>query len=98
MPAKAETPDEKHPQRDSDALRARVDFVQALVIMRATLESTTDAILVTDEKIKVFDFNEKYIGMWKIPREILESGTLREVRELMSQNFADPRRFIGRIE
>jgi PAS domain S-box-containing protein len=66
--------------------------------LRATLESTTDAILVTDEKDRVIDFNEKYIGMWKIPREVLETATLREVRELMSQHFADPRRFIARIE
>ena len=43
-------------------------MVQSLAIMRATLESTTDGILVTDEKVKVIDFNEKYIGMWKIPR------------------------------
>ena len=66
--------------------------------MRATLESTTDAILVTDEKVKVTEFNEKYIDMWKIPREVLEGGMLREVRELASQNFADPQRFIARIE
>jgi len=68
---------------------ARREFVEALAIMRATLESTTDAILVTDEKAKVIDFNERYIGMWKIPREALESRTLREVWELMSKNFAD---------
>jgi PAS domain S-box-containing protein len=36
--------------------------------------------------------------MWKIPREVLETATLREVSELMSQHFADPRRFIARIE
>src|SRR5271166_1778224 len=46
------------------------ELAQALVIMRAILESTTDAILVTDEKAKVTDFNEKYIDMWKIPREV----------------------------
>ena len=40
---------------------------QALVKMRATLESTTDAILVTDE-LKVTDFNQKYIDTWKIQR------------------------------
>ena len=67
-------------------------------MMRATLESTTDAILVTDEKFKVTDFNEKYVDMWKIPRELLEGGMAREVRELTSQNFADPQGFIARIE
>src|SRR5271165_5302711 len=41
-------------------------LAQALVIMRATLEATTDAILVTDEKANVTEYNEKYIEMWKI--------------------------------
>jgi PAS domain-containing protein len=98
MPDSAESPEEPNQPRAPDALTAGIEFAQALVIMRATLESTTDAILVTDEKVKVLEFNEKYIGMWKIPREILENGTLREVRELMSQNFADPRRFMVRIQ
>jgi PAS domain S-box-containing protein len=90
--------DEPNQLRAADAVTARRELLQLLAILRATLESTTDAILVTDEKDKVIDFNEKYIGMWKIPREVLETATLREVRELMSQHFADPRRFIARIE
>jgi PAS domain S-box-containing protein len=70
---------------------------QALVKMRATLESTTDAILVTDE-LKVTDFNQKYIDMWKVPREILEGGTAHQVRQFKSQNFVNPRGFLARIE
>ena len=65
--------------------------------MRATLESTTDAILVTDEEGKVTDFNDKYLDMWKIPREVLEGGTAGDVREFASRNFADPQRFFARI-
>ena len=89
--------DEPNQLRAPDAVTRR-ELLQSLAILRATLESTTDAILVTDEKDRVIDFNEKYIGMWKIPREVLETATLREVSELMSQHFADPRRFIARIE
>ena len=58
--------------------------------MRATLESTTDAILVTDEEGKVTDFNDKYLDMWGIPREVPEGGTTSDVREFASRNFADP--------
>ena len=73
---------EQEIRRTNEVLEQRTrELAQALVIMRATLESTTDAILVTDEKVKVTDFNEKYIDMWKIPREVLEGGTAREVRE-----------------
>jgi PAS domain-containing protein len=78
--------------------RRTEELAHALLIMRAVLESTTDAILVTDEKVNVTNFNAKYIDMQKIPREVMESGVAREVQELASQNFADPQRFIARIE
>jgi two-component system sensor histidine kinase/response regulator len=74
------------------------ELAHALLIMRGVLEATTDAILVTDEKVNVTNFNAKYIDMRKIPREVMESGVAREVQELASQNFADPQRFIARIE
>jgi PAS domain S-box-containing protein len=92
--------DEQENQRTNDVpLERRTrELAKAVVIMRATLESTTDAILVTDEKGGVAHFNEKYIEMWKIPREVLEGGMVREMRELASRNFADPQRFIARIE
>jgi PAS domain S-box-containing protein len=99
MPDRTEPPEERNQLRATrGAVTARREFVEALAIMRATLESTTDAILVTDERGKVIDFNEKYIGMWKIPRQALKNRTLGEVWELMSQNFADPQRFSARLE
>ncbi|MBV9642051.1 MAG: PAS domain S-box protein [Verrucomicrobia bacterium] len=90
---------EQEIRRTNEALDQRTrELAQALAVTRATLESTMDAILVTDEKGKVTDFNQKYIDIWKIPRELLERGTLHAVRELKSENFADPKRFLARIE
>jgi two-component system sensor histidine kinase/response regulator len=89
--------------RANNELEQRVEertlqLAQALTIMRATLESTTDGILVTDDQLEVIDSNAKYTDMWKIPRGVMEAGVPREVRELASQKFADPRRFVDRIE
>jgi len=84
--------------RANEVLEQRTKALgQALATMRATLESTTDAILVTDD-FKVTDFNEKYIEMWKVPAEILQEGNIREVREFHSQNFVDPQSFLARID
>jgi PAS domain S-box-containing protein len=89
---------EQEIRRANEVLEQRTrELEQALVIMRATLESTTDAILVIDEKDKITEFNENYIDMWKIPREVLEGGMAREVRGPASQNFAEPQRFLARI-
>jgi sensor histidine kinase regulating citrate/malate metabolism len=38
-------------------------------MIRATLESTTDAIVVTDGTAKVTGFNEKYVEMLGLSRE-----------------------------
>ena len=89
---------EQEIRRAKEALEQRTrELAETLVIMRATLESTTDAILVTDEEGKVTDFNDKYLDMWKIPRVVLETGKAGDVRELVSRNFADPQRFFARI-
>jgi hypothetical protein len=41
------------------------ELATALAMMHATLESTTDAILVTDEANYVREFNEKYVKFWE---------------------------------
>ncbi len=90
---------EQEIRRTNELLEQRTrELSQALVIMRATLESTVDAILVIDEKGKITDFNERYIDIWKVPFEILEGSTASRLWELTSHNFNDPQRFIARIE
>jgi PAS domain S-box-containing protein len=89
--------------RANNALEQRVEertmqLAQALTVMRATFESTTDGILVTDDKLEVVDSNAKYANMWKIPRDVVKNGGPSKVRELASHRFADPRRFMARIE
>ena len=74
------------------------ELAQALMIMRATLESTTDGILVTDDQLKVIDSNAKYLDIWKIPADVMTAGLGNKVRDLASHKFADPRGFIARIE
>ncbi len=95
----ASTRAEEEVRRISEALELRTrELSQALAVMRATLESTTDAILVTNEGTKVTGFNEKYVDLWKVPRNLLLDGTLPEVREFKSHLFVDPKRFLTRIE
>ncbi|MEY2485642.1 MAG: hypothetical protein QOH39_1290 [Verrucomicrobiota bacterium] len=74
------------------------ELAQALMIMRATMESTTDGILVTDDQLKIIDSNAKYIDIWKVPADVMTAGLGNKVRDLASLKFADPRGFIARIE
>jgi len=85
--------------RAKEALELKTrELAQSLAMMRATLESTTDGILVIDSGGKVTGSNEKFAQMWGISRDVIESGEHRRLLEVTSQQFKDPRQFLGRID
>ena len=85
--------------RAKEALELKTqELAHSLAMMRATLESTTDGILVTDGGGKVTGFNEKFVEMWRMPREVMDSREHRQLLEVASQYFKDPRQFLARIE
>jgi PAS domain S-box-containing protein len=89
---------EQEIRRANDVLEERTrQLAQVVATMRATLESTSDAILVTDEKNEVVDFNDKFLDIWTIPRQVLKGGTLLDVQELASRSFMDPKAFLARV-
>ena len=81
------------------ALEARTEaLARALSMARATLQSTTDGILVVDEDGKVTDFNQRFAEMWRIPFEILRRGEQRAVLEAMSRQTASPEAFLAQLD
>ena len=74
------------------------ELAHSLSMMRATLESTTDAIVVTDEAGKITGFNEKYAEMLGLSREQITSAEVRELREAFSRQFRDPQGFMVRVK
>jgi PAS domain S-box-containing protein len=66
--------------------------------MHATLESTTDAILVTDEANYVTEFNEKYVKFWGIPPHIMISAHANELWNYTSPQLKDPVGYLARIQ
>src|SRR5687767_6708187 len=54
--------------RAKEALEARTEeLARSLALMQATLESTTDAILATDERGRVTCYNANLVQMWELP-------------------------------
>lgn len=65
---------------------------KSLSLTRATLESSTDGILVIDTKNQITDYNNRFVEIWKIPPLILESKDnilLKEYILSRSLNEAD---------
>jgi len=72
------------------------EVVNSLSLLRATLESTTDAILVTT-KGRATSFNEKFIEMWRVPIEIMNLESDQSLRDLIGGQLQDPEQFVSRI-
>src|ERR1700694_1128822 len=47
---------------------------QSLSLLRATLESTADGILVVDNAGKFISYNQNFAVMWGIPESVLKAG------------------------
>ncbi|MEY2482006.1 MAG: hypothetical protein QOK24_534 [Verrucomicrobiota bacterium] len=81
-----------------EALEVRTaELAHSLSMLSATLESTTDGILVTDEHGKIITWNRKFIEIWRVPKEVIEAREHRQLYELTGQQFADPKEFSDRI-
>lgn len=78
--------------------RKTAELVHSLAMIRATLESTTDAILVTDATGAVTGFNQNYVNMWRVPTEAMETKDHRQLLKNFSRQFKEPNRFLARIE
>src|SRR6266536_3589312 len=86
-------------QRAEQALERKTEeLAHSLAMMRATLESTTDAILVTDEVGKVTGFNRKYVELWRVPPEDMDLREHRQILAICARQFENPQQFLARVE
>jgi PAS domain S-box-containing protein len=74
------------------------ELATSLAMMHATLESTTDAILVTDQANYVREFNEKYIKLWGIPSHMMISARADDSWDHISPQLKDSAGFLARIK
>jgi PAS domain S-box-containing protein len=90
-------------QRAHGELEQRVrdrtqELAGSLSLVHATLESTADGILVADGVGKATNWNQKFMLMWRIPSEVLESGDERRMLELAMAQLKDPQQFVAKVE
>lgn len=87
-------------QRDITAQkRAEEGLRHALSLVRATLDSATDGILVENMNGGIVDVNERFGAMWRVPAGMLVA-TRRHVRELgrhAIEQLEDPEGFVARV-
>jgi PAS domain S-box-containing protein len=94
--AKQQMKDELEQTRHALEERTR-QLDQSLSVLRAAIESTADGILFTDEDGRLLRFNERYLQMWGIPREIAENNARHhQLLESCAAFLKDPQQFMQR--
>jgi diguanylate cyclase (GGDEF)-like protein/PAS domain S-box-containing protein len=75
----------------------RREVRRSLSLLEATLESTTDGILVVDLHGHISSYNQRFAEMWRIPAEVLR--TLDDDRALgfVFEQLEDPQAFLDKV-
>ena len=75
-----------------------MQLIETLSLLRATLESTADGILVTAPDGRIVTFNERFLAIWGLPRESVEGANHIDMVRLVGSRFRDPSDLGRRIE
>lgn len=77
--------------------RAEESLKSALSLHKATLESTTDGILVVDTEGKMVSFNRKFVDMWRIPESVITSRDDNQALAFVLAQLKDPEGFLNKV-
>jgi PAS domain S-box-containing protein len=77
--------------------RAEEELESAVSLLRASMESTADGILVVDRNSKIIDFNQKFIEMWSIPESLLASQNDQQALSFVLDQIKDPEVFLTKV-
>jgi PAS domain S-box-containing protein len=78
--------------------KAAEELDNSVSLLKATFESTEDGLLVVDSSGKIVQFNQKFIDMWRIPRELLVPGEDNNALEYVRFQLINPETFLESVE
>ena len=67
-------------------------------LLRGVLESTSDGILVIDEKGRVSRMNKRFAQLWDIPEELVQQPDKERLFEHISSRLKDPPAFLEKLQ
>jgi len=73
-------------------------LAKSLSVLHATLESTTDGILVIDFAGKISNYNQKFAEIWRMPPDVLATGDNQRAIDYVLSQLKDPETFTRKIQ
>jgi PAS domain S-box-containing protein len=84
-------------RRSEDSAATAAELQGLISLLRATLDSTTDGILVVDRQGRISIWNRRFAEMWQMPPIILESRDDDRAIAFALDQLADPDAFIAKV-
>jgi PAS domain S-box/diguanylate cyclase (GGDEF) domain len=82
----------------ADRVRAVDDLRASNSVLAATLESTADGILVVDRSGHITNYNGRFVEMWRVPPEILESREDAVALSFVLDQLVDPDASVAKVQ
>ena len=76
---------------------AEAEASRSLSLLRATLESTADGILVVDLDGKILSFNQKMADMWEVPADVFACGDDQRAINAALDKLLYPDEFLTKV-
>lgn len=78
--------------------KSEFELDRSLSLLKATIESTADGLLVVDTSGKIVQYNRKFAEMWRIPQEILDKQDDNLAINFVQDQLADPASFVSNVQ
>ncbi len=72
------------------------ELAGSLSLLKATLDSTADAIVAIDLAGKVISYNARFTDLWQFPEDMLERRDAAELRDYSASQMKNPAVFFAR--
>ncbi len=77
--------------------RRMLQLSDSVSLLEATIESTTDGILVVDLDQRITRYNQRFLEMWGLSESVMHSMSDRQVVSFVVEQLEDPSGFLDRI-
>jgi PAS domain S-box-containing protein len=81
----------------TDRWRAEQELERSVSLLRATLESTADGILVVDRQGRIARHNQRFLDMWRIGEQLASRGSDSALLSAAADQLEDAEGFLRRV-
>ncbi len=78
--------------------QAEEELRESKEVLKATIESTADGILVVNEKGQVICTNERFVQLWRIPEELIKKREDNTLLDFVLDQLKKPKAFLSKVQ